>query len=131
MKTMSCSAALAFWAGMATAQTTLLCEIDARSAQGWIAPQIAFAIDGEAGRAVVSDGIILGFVGGPVEGRLVSDNAARTVVAWTVRGKDGAQQSATLEYRATIMKADNAIAVTMRPVQYDNSFRAAGQCRAG
>jgi hypothetical protein len=110
---------------------TLLCDMAGESSQGWIAPQIALSINLETGKVSANDMITIGFTGGPVEGEVDSDNASRTVVKWTVRGRDNTQQSATLAYRATIMKADNSIAVTMRPLQYSNSFRAEGTCRAG
>jgi hypothetical protein len=111
------------------APQTLFCTMsDVGANGGWIPPEIALAFDTATGEAAVTDGLILHFHGSPLTAKIASDNAAQTVLTWTLRGQDGSHNSSTMSFRATITKADNSIFLTMRPLNYDNSFRSRGTC---
>lgn len=94
---------------------------------GWIAERIILSHD-ESGKILVNDGLIQHYVKQPVDAVVTDDSAARIVYSWKV--KIANQQPVTMMYRMSIMKADNVAMVTVRPLNYDNTFEARGTCVA-
>lgn len=111
------------------APVVYVCSVENSRAAGAFQPQVVIAHDA-AGRIVsVSDALIQGVTGGPLLGELATDNATRIVFRWTVPNVPSRSgQIASLSYRATIFKADGRMDISMKPLNYDNSFTASGTC---
>ena len=108
------------------------CTFDGASERNWIQPLIFIAIDRETDRVVVSDAAILGANDGvPVEGRLVTDNAARITFSWTVRRRSASHQRVEMDYRATYLKASGRVNVTAMPRGQEGLFSRGGVCMVG
>ena len=101
-----------------------------KQSRGWISPQLALVFPGD-GSVKVVDAVTLHFVGGPVLGTVLRDNAKRLVVKWTVKGAkaDSGHSFANFDYRASIAKSTGKIEVTAIPREFDSGVRSAGKCR--
>jgi hypothetical protein len=107
-----------------------VCTVDTGRTTGAFQQQIVIAHD-EAERIVsVNDALIQGVTGGPLLGEVASDNDRRIVFKWTIRNvPNNSGQLASLSYRATIFKDDGELQISMRPLNYDNSFNGIGSCK--
>ncbi len=113
-----------------SAPVVYVCGVDNSRASGAFQAQVVIAHDAADRIVSVSDALIQGVTGGPLLGELATDNATRIVFKWTVRNVPNTSgQNASLSYRATIFKADGRLEMSMRPLNYDNSFSASGTCR--
>jgi hypothetical protein len=109
--------------------TVYVCDTQSNRQNGAIQDQIVFAHDAAKDEVFVSDLLIQGVVGGPLSGEVASDNDTRVVFSWTLRNvPNNSGQVASLAYRATLFKATGKIDVSVRPLNYDNSFSATGTC---
>jgi hypothetical protein len=112
------------------APVVYLCAVDTGRSSGAFQPQIVIAHDAAQGIVSVNDALIQGVTGGPLLAEVASDNATRIVFRWTVPNvPNTAGQQASLAYRATIFKADGRLQISMRPLNFDNSFNGTGSCR--
>jgi hypothetical protein len=126
---LSCLAPCILAPGIAFAEPVVyLCRLDTNR-NGAFQPQLVIAHDAAADVVSVNDALIQGVTGGPLPGTVASDNATRIVFTWTLRNvQDGRGQQASLVYRATIFRADGRVDMSMRPLNFDNSFTARGTC---
>lgn len=130
MKLLVLAACLAVFPMAALAEPlSLVCRLDAQPARGWVQPEMAILIDSEAGSALVNDALTMTEIGGPATATIASQNDTKTVLAWEIRTSDIRRQPLRASYRAMIFKADLSITISMRPLGYDNRFRASGTCR--
>jgi activator of HSP90 ATPase len=112
------------------APVVYVCEIDLTRTSGAFQQQVVIAHDAAERVVSVNDALIQGINGGPLLGELASENDRRIVFTWTLRNVPSVSgQIASLKYRATIFKADGELQISMRPLNYDNSFNGAGTCR--
>ena len=120
-------------APVAAAEQVYLCAVnDGEEDGGWISPDYAFVVDPETGKVVVSDVVILHFnKNQPVEGVLVAATPAKTVFTWSVLASNSAGQRTRMSYRAVLFTAGAAFSVLAKPIGYDNSFSARGNCQPG
>jgi hypothetical protein len=107
-----------------------VCKIDTGVTNGAFQSPLVIAYEAEERLVSVNDALIQGVTGGPLLGEMVSENGQRIVFKWTVRNvRTNTGQQSTLSYRATISKGEGKLQVSMRPLQYDNSFNATGSCQ--
>lgn len=133
MKLIFAALSLALFANAAHAVTrTYECTIRNAKERSWIQPVIFFAHDESSGRVVVSDPAILGFNDGqPAEGKLVTNNAKRITVKWSLDMRSSGNQKVTMNYRATYVKGTGAVNVSATPKHFSNTFNAGGTCKVG
>ncbi|MEM6305558.1 MAG: hypothetical protein AAF744_12635 [Pseudomonadota bacterium] len=117
--------------GLATAaQASVLydCRMPGQAANSWVSPRIAMVFDTD-GTVTVSDGIVLGVLGGPVEAR-ASRNGDRIRVTWTVAGaKDNkGERIPKFSYEAQLSQSDNSLYVVAKPVGFPQRFSGRGTC---
>jgi hypothetical protein len=112
------------------APVVYVCTVDTGRTTGAFQDQIVIAHDAAERIVSVNDALIQGVTGGPLLGEMVSENDRRIVFKWTVRNVPNTTgQVASLSYRATIFKADGELQISMRPLNFDNSFNGIGSCQ--
>lgn len=112
------------------APVVYVCNIDTNRTNSVFQSQFVIAHDVAERVVSVNDALIQGVSGGPLLGDVASENGTRIVFKWTLRNvPNSGGQSASLAYRATIFRADGKLDISMRPLNYDNSFSATGTCR--
>ena len=123
-------AGLGFAGELAAKPVIFTCANSSNRQNSVIQGQIIISYDETTAQVFVSDGMILDVVGEPLQGKLNSDNATRTVFSWTVKNVVNASgASATLKFKGTYFKADGAFLLSMQPLGYDNSFQYRGVCK--
>lgn len=116
--------------GMASAKgLTYECKMSGNRSKGGAMPAVLF-IGHETGAdtATVSDPIILHFNKKPVTAKLVSDSAKRITFKWHVNMKNSKGQKARMNYRASVLKANNQLSMSAKPLGYGNGFNGVGSC---
>ena len=112
------------------APVVYVCSVDSGRTGGVFQSQIVIAHDAADRIVSVNDALIQGVTGGPLLGDVATDNATRIVFKWTILNvPSGTGQLASLSYRATIFKDDGALQISMRPLNYENSFNGSGSCK--
>lgn len=97
---------------------------------GWIAETVIFAKSPEGDEVTVSDGVIMGYVGKPVVGEVVTDNNIRLSFRWNFKVKDSRNQTWTARYRMTYVKATKKAEISITASGYvEGGSRAEGTCR--
>ena len=120
--------ALALTAAPARAEGIFECSIAQHPDNGnWIAPTMVVSHKGD--EATIFDGIIKQFIGNPIAAKIETDNPVRTTFVWEVTTKGVTNQTARMQYRLTITKADLKASVAARPPRYSNNFTARGTCK--
>lgn len=106
----------------------IVCEMKEVDHGHWIMPQIVVMVL-KSGEVLVYDAVIDQFAHQPLPARILTDNARRTTYGWDVKAtqKQGAPD-ATLSYRLTVQKPDNAARISMMPVGFSNTFQGTGRC---
>jgi hypothetical protein len=111
------------------APVVYVCNVDTGRTTGAFQSQFVIAHDAEPRIVSVNDALIQGVTGGPLLGEVATDNGTRIVFTWTIPNVPSTSgQIASLVYRTTIFKADGKMQISMRPLNYDNSFNATGTC---
>lgn len=91
--------------------------------------EIAISFDAATEQVFVSDPMILSVNGGPIAGKLKSDNETRIVFGWTVKNVVNSEgKYASLQFKGTYFKADGKFLLSMKPLGYDNAFEDRGSC---
>ncbi len=103
------------------------CEVN--KGQGSIANQFFFEVDAEKNDARVVDGIILHFIGQPIEAKINENSAKKMTLTWSVRMTNNRGQQTKMSYRAAILKETNRVLVHAQPHGYRNNFTARGRCQ--
>lgn len=108
----------------------VVCQMREQGHSNWIAPQIVLVVD-KAGKILVNDAVIEHVMGRPVEAVVMTDNTKRITYGWTVKGaRDrSAQYAQALDYRLTVMKADQKARLSMLPRGYSNTVQGIGTCQ--
>lgn len=126
----ACAAMVFGFGQMAHAAGTFECQFDQiADNMGWVPPVIAVTHSEGRSSASVSDGIILAYIGAPVDAKVATDNAKRTTYVWEIKTQDGSGQNGKLLYRMTLMKADLSARIKVIPQGYGNNFDAGGSCK--
>lgn len=108
---------------------TYACDFSRGGAGGWIRPVILVDIDPAAGTAKAKDDLTLERTKDWYPAKISVNNKKRYTVKWQLpRTKDRSRQTATLDYRLTIIKTSNKAQAIMRPQGYDNNFQTGGKC---
>lgn len=130
VKSFAVAMALIVGAGAATAKPVIYdCKPASGKSTSVIQPEILISYDAENGAVTVTDPLILSEVGKPLAGKLQSESAVRYVFDWTVDGVlGGRSETAALEFRARVFKADGRLSLTVTPHGYDNQFSSEGHC---
>jgi hypothetical protein len=105
------------------------CQITQRDKKaGWIASQIVVIVP-ETGQPSVVDGLILHFEGKPISAR-IKDRGPELVVKWSLQSaKDSSGRKLTnLGYTARILKENNSVRVTGKPIGAPQTWKGAGKC---
>ena len=112
------------------APTTYLCAFDSARSGGWVAPAIQIAHDRATGRVEVLDPIILGHLGGPVDGDATARGDSVTY-SWFLRNfrSPAGQLTARMAYRVKIRLADGTATGRMQPAGYVGVYSAPGRCQ--
>lgn len=114
----------------AEAKTTYECRFKPAAANGDMLPDlVALAHEDGARTAIAGDGITQAVTGGPVEARVEADNGKRSTFTWKLRMSNARNQTTTMAYRLTVMKADLSATISATPMGYANSFQARGSCK--
>lgn len=98
-----------------------------------IPPRIIITQKGD--KATVIDGLIQQMVGKPIPAKIDTNNSKRITFVWKVSQVKGetnnraGSQNGNLLYRLTYQKGSGKTTVSMKPVGYNNSFRAKGGCK--
>ena len=94
-----------------------------------IQPEILISYDAANGEVIVTDPVILSQIGKPLAGKLQAESGVRYIFDWRVESVlGGRSETAALEYRARVFKADGRLSLTVTPVGYDNQFSSEGHC---
>ena len=78
---------------------TYTCDFPRQRSGDWISPRIVLKVDG--GRATVSDALITGLTGGPIEATIATENDRRITVRWRITDRRGRRA----DYTMTVIKA--------------------------
>lgn len=115
--------------GAVAAQFGYECTIKESGTSGYI-PEVVFIGVNESTKAVVvSDPVILYYNDRkPLAGRIKTDNAKRTTFAWELDFKNRANQTGTIQYRATYLKASGQMTMSALPLGYADTLRGKGKC---
>jgi hypothetical protein len=127
---MSCLAIAALSGAAMAAPLTYTCALDVARANNWVPSQLVIQHDADTGRVIVNDPIIIAMVGQPVEGKVDIDNAKRVTFLWElpkVKNRSG-QFTPRFLYRATFIRATEAVSVLAKPAGFPNSFEGRGKC---
>lgn len=125
---------LALAAGpVAAAEQLYLCAVNNGEEDGsWISADYVFIVDPETKVVVVSDPVILHFnKNKPIDATLVAATPAKTVFTWAVFASNSAGQRTRMVYRAVLFTAGAEFSVLAKPIGFDNSFSARGNCQPG
>ncbi|WP_425101291.1 hypothetical protein [Tropicibacter sp. S64] len=130
MKHFVCAATALFLANPGFAsQFGYECQVREISGGSYIPEVLFIGVDDQTKAVVVSDPVILYYNDRkPIAGRIKTDNAKRTTFAWDIRIKNDFNQIATIQYRATYMKANGELNLSALPVGYADTFRGKGKC---
>ncbi|MDE9450658.1 hypothetical protein J3R80_09305 [Aliiroseovarius sp. Z3] len=115
---------------------TYVCELRSSGASSadWIPPKAVVRHDPKTSEVTVIDGLIDEIYGGPIEAKIAVNNAKRITYSWNVRNVPVKTTDSTstivknMVYRLTIVKATLEARETMKPVRFQNSYRAKGKC---
>lgn len=107
----------------------LQCDLPGQAQNEWVQPQVIVAYETGATKALVADGVILGFEEKPIWADL-NENGKRLLVTWAIIGAKDAwgnhisKMSYTLEYK----KKTNVVNVRARAQGFGNILRGRGKC---
>ncbi|MFW2545004.1 hypothetical protein ACN2XU_20425 [Primorskyibacter sp. 2E107] len=105
------------------------CQVKESGGIGYVPEVIFIGVEEGSKEIVVSDPVILYYNDGqPLRGRIKTDNAKRTTFAWDLKFKNRANQTGTIQYRATYIKASGDLNVSALPLGYADTFRGKGKC---
>jgi hypothetical protein len=107
------------------------CAIKTGASQnGFITDRYIFEIDEAAGKATGLDGAIQEINGGPIEAKL-SANDKKLGVSWSLKMTTTTGKSIRMMYRASYVKASNAVQISVQPGggEYSGGFEARGSCK--
>ena len=104
-----------------------LCEVEQRRDHGgWIPPAIALGF--EDGNSVLV-GLILGDGMLQADGTITRETDSRTIISFQINGaQDRTNRTANLSYSINLNRARQTMTITMRPLGYENFYRANGDC---
>ena len=119
--------ALLFLSGAARAEVWF-CEIEQRRANGnWLPPAIALGF--QDGSASVLVGMIMGEGMLQADGAITRETGSRTIISFRIDGaQDRTNRTANLAYTVNLNRARQTLTISMRPLGYENLFRASGTC---
>ena len=117
-----------FCMSTAAAAVTYECKMTKTDPSNWVPEEVLIQYDPDTGAVQVADPISHHFHGGPRQGEVDTDNAKRTTFKWDVKTTNKVGQFTTMKYRATIMKNNNTVSVTGKPLGYLDNMRSSGTC---
>ncbi|KMK67947.1 hypothetical protein [Puniceibacterium sp. IMCC21224] len=125
------AAVLLLTAARAQAADTYVCQIAGYDARGWIPEVLFLGDDREVGRVIVSDPLILYFNDSqPLTARIAIENVHRITFVWTLDLRAVPNLGMTrLRYRATYLKATQALHMSATAVGDDAVFTGSGTCK--
>ncbi|WP_039017303.1 hypothetical protein [Halocynthiibacter namhaensis] len=123
-------AALAVFAFTGIAQAErLTCQFPENDrAGGWVSVIVVFDIDAN-GQAIVDDGAVQEFNGGPMVTRVRTNNAKRLTMTWDLDTQDSIGQISLKRYTAFIDRRTMEATILVQPRGYLPWPRAHGECR--
>jgi hypothetical protein len=130
LRTAGLTAAAVFFCAAAPvlAETVVECRIDQHANNGnWI-PDLIYVSTSDKGTFVL-DWMIQHYVGGPLEAKVDTDNSKRTTWTWRLKTKSSTNQTSTMAFRLTMMKADKSASVSATPVGFAGNYTARGKCK--
>ncbi len=107
---------------------TYECQMTKNDRSKWVPEAVQINYDPSTGDAEVWDPISNHFLGGPSYGAVDTDNAKRVTFKSDLKTTTSRGQFTTMQYRATIMKHNNAARVTGKPLGYLNNYKSSGNC---
>ncbi len=122
-----------FWmmlAGMAQAKIYLCSVATDPSMGGYISNVYVIDVDEKNQRIIVDDAVIEYFLQGPVEAFTPRISATTISFNWDVLALNIEGQRAKLSYRGVLFLRDMTFRVSMKPIDYGNSFDGHGRCRS-
>lgn len=113
------------------AAQTWMCEMQAKRADNWIAPQILVQLGRSDTQALVFDGIIKSVQDKPMTARLLSRTPSKISLRWDVKGLKDPRNAflPNAAYRLTFAPKTGKAHASMAPAGYDNNFRTRGTCK--
>ena len=104
------------------------CEIEQRRANGnWLPPAIALGF--QEGSTSVLVGMIMGEGMLQADGAITRETGSRTIISFRIDGaQDRTNRTANLAYTVNLNRARQTLTISMRPLGYENLFRASGTC---
>lgn len=107
---------------------TYECRVKSVEEQGFIAPNLFFSVDAEAGKAAVFDGVINDYYGKPVDGKFSTNRKGEQKVKWYVDGtaESGGTLKTKMSYELTFNPESKAIRIRARFIRPSLSNRPAG-----
>jgi len=94
----------------------------------WVPNAVLIQYDPDTGAVQVADPITNHFLGGSAWGAVDTDNDKRTTFKWDVKTTNKVGQFTTMKYRATVMKNNNTVTLSGKPLGYLNNYRSSGTC---
>jgi len=107
---------------------TYECKMTKTDPSNWVPEAVLIQYDPDTGAVQVADPISHHFHGGPRQGEVDTDNSKRTTFKWDVKTTNKVGQFTTMKYRTTVMKNNNTVSVTGKPLGYLNNYRSSGAC---
>lgn len=97
---------------------------------GWIAPQIVASYDAETGTAKISDGVILHYLGQPIDGKVRVLTDGKIEFRWDLQNLQNSGQNLPIfEYRLRFNPSNNKARIDATPVGYSNKYQSSGVCK--
>jgi hypothetical protein len=93
-----------------------------------ISERVMIGMEHASGRVFVADGFIIGIIGEPIEGKVVSNDAKKIAFRWSLRVPDPHGTIARLSYRLAYFKGNGKSIVSVQAMGYMNSDNARGKC---
>lgn len=107
------------------------CNVRGGGPNGGVPPLVIFAINDDETEAIVYDGFIEKYHGGPIAATIVVANSKRYTLKWsvTVISDSNGQSMPRIDYRATYLKRNHRFTITGFPAGWDNQFIGTGSCK--
>lgn len=115
---------------LALSDDTYRCGVEQKSMNGgWLAPDLIVGHATATDVVTVLDGVIQGYIGKPLQGKVETNNDKRITFTWVVPGvKSSSNQFANFSYRLTVMKPALNGRLSAQALNYQGPFSGAATC---